>query len=458
MTAEFGYPTSTPSHPCLPCRPKADRGARETTGLRRIARHLIAAACSVLLIAIAGTDASADVGIAPATAPDDAARMALAAEQLARTQLPSGLFPYDYDFATGAAENMDDPTGPNIVRQTDASFALSEYLVTVDGQSPRKTIAGALRAFEARSLPIGKGIVQTALEHVGVYNRWRYWMSWRKPLNSLGLLYSPRGDGAVVSANRSYERAWTGATALALIVELKYRAVTGDERFAKTRARWLRGLLALHVPGRGFREAPHYLTESAYVNGESWLALAEYARAFPGDRQVSRLLPALDDYFVARYGPTPLQMFYHWGTMAAAVRAETTHDPRFVKFIRRQTAWMISTQKALLEGPGNSCASIEGLATAYGVLRRYGDAADPLLGTLRQRITVMMRHNRALQLLPGMSRIRLADGSSVSSPRLKDFAGAFLLATTSSKTQIDMTGHCLSALIRMQQAGLTPPQ
>lgn len=422
--------------------------------LFRMVGHLRATFCAALLVSATGSGAFAEPKTYSLPPIDDAARMRLAADQLLRQQLPSGLFPYDYDFATGAAEDMNDMSGPNIVRQTGTSFVLGEYLVSVDSVPLRGAITAALKAFDRRSLPIGKSIVQTALEKIGVYNRWRFWMSWRKPLNSLGLLYSAEGNGAVVSANGTYERAWSGATALALIAELKYRAVTGDEQFSEARTRWLRGLLALHVPGRGFREAPHYLTESAYVNGEAWLALGEYARAFPNDQKVAKLLAALDDYLITRYGARPSLMFYHWGVMAAEVRADTTGDRRFIEFIRDQTAWIISTQHRLLEDPSNSCALVEGLATAFRMLRNARTEASTLLGTLLKWITVMMQRNRTMQILPEMSEIKLDDGRRVKSERLSDFAGAFLVSSTVPKTQIDVTGHCLSALIRMQRAGL----
>lgn len=410
--------------------------------------------CGALLAAAIGSNAFADPGAYSPPALDDAARMRLAVGQLVRMQLPSGLFPYDYDFATGAAESMSDMSGLNIVRQAGASFALGEYLVAFDSPSLRSTIVTVLQAFDDRSLPIGKGVVQSALENIGAYNRWRFWMSWRKPLNSLGLLYSAEGDGAVISANGSYERAYSGATALALIVELKYRTATGDDRFSEARARWLSGLFALRVPGRGFREAPHYLTESGYVNGEAWLALAEYSHAFPKDHKVIKLLAELDDYMIARYSARPTRQFYHWGIMASGVRAETTGDPRFVEFIRDQTAWIVSTQQRFLEDPDNSCAWIEGLATAYRMLRNGQGEASPLLSTVRRWISVMMQHNRAMQILPGMTRVRRDDGATVTSQRLAEYVGAFLVSTAVPKTQVDVTGHCLSALIRMQKAGL----
>ena len=385
---------------------------------------------------------------------DIPARTQIAAEQLVRTQLPSGVFPYDIDFVTGAAEDMNDMSGLNIVRQAEALFALVQYLGASDSPRMRESIARVLRAFAGRSLQIGKGETQSVLENMRVYNRWQLWDLLRRPLDYVGLLYVAKGEGTLISANGSYERAWPGATALALISELNYRALTADESFADARRGWLRGLLALRVPGRGFREAPHYLGEAGYVNGEAWLALAEYAGAFPDDHEIVGTLSELDDYLTLSYTARPTLQFYHWGVMAAAVRAQTTGDPRFLKFIRDQTEWVLAKQEGLLADHDNTCAPLEGLATAFRVLWRNQDENDPLKDRTGRWIQVMTAHNMGLQILPGQDTILLANGVAVSSPWLPMYEGAFRTSSDDAKMKVDGTGHCLSALLREQKAGL----
>ena len=429
-------------------RPWKSCKRRRSRRFVRVALRGVLSACAFFFVPTAGSQGLPD------RAAGDPARMQMAAEQLVRTQLPSGLFPYDIDFATGAAEDMDDMSGMNIVRQSGALFALAQYLEASDNPRLRESIARALRAFADRSLPIGKGAAQSVLENLRVYNRWRVWGSLRGPLDFLGLLYSAKGGGMLVSANGTYERAWPGATALAILSELGYRAAAADESFAKARRGWLAGLLALRVPGRGFREAPHYLSESGYVNGEAWLALAEYARAFPGDREIAESLSDLDDYLMTRYSAQPTLQFYHWGVMAASVRAQTTGDPRFLKFIRDQTGWVLETQGSLLEEHGNTCAWVEGLATAFRMLWRDRTENDPLMARARHWIDVIMAHNLGLQILPGQDSILLRSGVAIRSQRLPALAGAFLLSSDGAKMQVDATAHCLSALIRVQKAGL----
>ena len=322
--------------------------------------------------------------------------MRTAADQLVRTQLPSGLFPYDYDFATGAAEDMSDISGLNIVRRGGALFALVQYLEVRNNQCLCETVAKTLQAYADRSLPVGKGAVQSVLEDIGAYGRWQLSGILRSLLAAVGLLYTAKGKGALVSANGSYERAWPCATALALTSELVYRNLTGDDKFAHMRQRWLHGLLALRVPQRGFREAPHYLSESGYVNGETWLALAEYSRAFPSDGGVATTLSELDDYLTHRYSRLPPLQIYHWGAMAAALRLQMTGAPRFSKFIRDQTDWFLAKSASVQEEHDIGCAWVEGLATAYRMLGREFGEKDPFMVKIRSRIEFMMTHNRKL--------------------------------------------------------------
>ena len=416
--------------------------------------HVLAACGLYFILGAVNFGAAAQSQVPAEGIADSSTRARMAAEQLIRTQLPTGLFPYDLDFVTGAAEDMKDPSGPNIVRQAGALFALAQYLEVSDSPPLRETIARALQGFAQRSLPIGKGAAQSVLENLRVYNRWQIWNPLRAPLDRLGLLYDTKGEGRVVSANGSYERAWPGATALALVSELRYRAATTDDSFAKARHGWLKALLALRVPGRGFREAPHYLTESGYVNGEAWLSLAEYARSFPADQEIVATLSEIEDYLMARYGASPTLQFYHWGVMAASVRARATRDPRFLDFVRSQTEWVLASQGSLLEGSDNTCAWIEGLATAVDMLWRDHGKEDPLQDRARDWIKVIMAHNLALQILPGQDSVSFGNGAIVRSPWLAVHAGAFLTSSKEAKMQVDVTGHCLSALIRMQNAGL----
>ncbi len=56
-----------------------------------------------------------------------------------------------------------------------------------------------------------------------------------------------------------------------------------------------------------------------------------------------------------------------------------------------------------------------------------------------------------LQIIPGQDRIALGNGATLISPHLPDYAGGFLAGRDDPLLRIDITGHCLSAMIRMDE-------
>ena len=382
-------------------------------------------------------------------------RIALAAGYFHRSQLPSGLFPYDLNFATGVAADMSDMDGMNIVRQAAAGFALSEYYAAHPSRDIHNTLSRLLSALANRSLPISRGTIQSALEEVGLYNRWQLWHHAREPLNAMGLLYSTEGPGELVSANGTYERAWPGATALALLAELNYSATSGDNQFADMRHRWAEGLAALHVPDRGIREAPHYVSESPLVNGETWLALAMYAHRHPEIKGTHNILSELETYVLKRYTDKPVVLFYHWGAMAAAERARITGERRFTDFLTEQTALFLGATENEVPSHENRCWRVEGLASFLLALANVRIDAQQIAERVRERIHRTMGLALNLQLRPSQKIIELSDGTRVSSGKISEAAGAFLTSSDSAAIRVDITGHCLSALLRMERAGLS---
>ncbi len=258
--------------------------------------------------------------VQPGPAVASAERIRLAAESLAKLQLPSGLLLYEVNLLDDSAGGMTPVSVANIVRQTASAFYLADYYRRSPSPRLKAVLEAAIEAFGKHTLPIGRGKLQSLLESSGILNSWRVQMNLSEALNWLGLLYSTEGKGGVVSPDGSYRNAWLGGTALALLAELHYSHVTGEERFAAMRRAWLHGILSLHVPGRGFRWGPTLLREAHYFNGEGWLALATYVSMFPEDKEARAVLEALDDYLLDRYGTKHSLLFLHWGTMAAEVR------------------------------------------------------------------------------------------------------------------------------------------
>ena len=421
--------------------------AKVISAYRRKAR------CANFLAMLSGLSvvlASAAIGQAYA---DDTERMRLAVDQLVRSQLPSGLFPYDFNFLTGSGTDTTNMTSPNLVRQTGTAYVLAAYHARLTDTALRRTIEAAIEGFGRLSLPITRTAAQHMIQKTRILSLSFGRRTKQRVFNWLGMLYSPEGDGKMVSPDGAYESAWLGGTALALLTELEYRRGTGDNRYAGLRAAWLRGILSLKLPGGGFRAAPHYIGEEHYFNGEGWLALAVYADMFREDRATAAVLTQLDDYLLNRYSQRWNQQFYSWGTMAAEVRYATTGDQRFLRFIESQASdFLARLEKKPKDESRLNCAKLEGLAAAARVLESHSPRDRPLIQQLRSRIDPAMAENRKLQIQPGQDRIVFADGTYLRSAQLQGYAGAFHGGPFDPAIRIDHTIHCLSAMMILDRA------
>src|SRR5882672_3812318 len=251
-----------------------DRATASERAPARAGARLLLAAITVTLVLGGITLAAAQ--------PTDQERLQQAVDYLLAAQLPSGLFVYDFDFMADRSVEPD-----NIVRQAGVAYFLAEYYRHAPDSRVRHAIEATLGRLGELSLPIGKSRWQSALEQTGLLSlpigRYRL----RAALERFGLLYRPSGDGKVISLDGRYLTAGTGATAIALLAELQYQQATSDNRFGLLRSAWVRGLMGLRIPGRGFRISPGSIDDSPFYDGEAWFALAFYNDAFPGDTGVA---------------------------------------------------------------------------------------------------------------------------------------------------------------------------
>jgi hypothetical protein len=374
-----------------------------------------------------------------ARAEDDAARVRRAVAHTVASQLPNGLFRYDFDFL--AAEPSG---GDNIVRQAGTLFALGAYLVDTGDRAVVAPLERGLDALAQRSLPIGTGSAQSLLERAGVFaiDSWRL----ERALASRGWLHASEGDGRVVSSDASYASAHTGATALALIAELELHQATGSDRHAPQRAAWLHGLLALRVPRGGIRDNPQTLRTGPYADGEAWLALALYHDAFPDDAVVAGTLAELEDYLLEHYRSAPDKNFYHWGALSSAARLPRGDASRLAEFAADQAEFMLRVAPPEKIKHDTSCSLIEGLASAIAVIRSQ-PGREALLARLQERVSLELERNRALQIRPGQRSLPLGGDGELRAPSMAGYAGAFLAGRYTAYTRVDLTQHCISAFL-----------
>ncbi len=336
----------------------------------------------------------------------------LSARHIARMQKNSGLFNYEYDFLGGKYEK-----GDNIVRQTGAGYGLGEYLVAFNDPVIEKTLEKAITAYQAHSIPFSNGQLVTT------------------------------GDGSLKNAK-------TGATALALISELFYFEATNNNQFENVRKQWLTGLLSLRMPWGGFRKAPRVHEESPYFTGETWLALAHYQRLFPGNHIVEDTLLELDEILLKRYRHECDPGFFHWGVMAAVTRYQTGADSSLLRYATRQSDMFMNDLRPKVRKVANTSAHMEGLISVLATLLDEGVRGASYACVLQQaakRVEDEMTHNMSMFITPEQSSLSFPSGSSLFSPELSQFSGAFTNGPSSTMARIDFTQHGLSALVKLSQ-------
>ena len=390
--------------------------------------------------------AGALLGPASARA-DDADRVRRAVEYTVASQLPTGLFRYDFDVPSA------EPTGgDNQVRQAGTLFVLGEYLLEERDPRVEETLRKGLVAMDGLSVPIGKSTSQQALESLGAF-RLRFGR-FERQLDRYGLLYAPEGPGRIVTDAGDYAKALTGTTALALVAALEYERATKDARFADLRDAWTRGLLMLMLPsGEGVRMRPTTLESSPYFDGETWLAFAEHREAFPEDPDVEPALRALESRLMDQFGAAPVSEFFHWGAMASAQRYRTTGEARFAAFAAQQAEWFLAKVPYEKGRKQTTCSQIEGLASVAATLADRPEHAA-LLARVRERAARELERNRRLQVEPGQDRLPLAGGGTLLAPVLADHAGSFLAGPYRPYIRTDLNQHCISAFLKARRVGL----
>ena len=132
--------------------------------------------------------------------------------------------------------------------------------------------------------------------------------------------------------------------------------------------------------------------------------------------------------------------------MAARQRYAATQHPAFPRFV----ADMLRTVLAKSQAPDeNTCPLLEGLAAGLGLLRaaQYPDAG--LITALEVRTKAELERNLHLQLQPEQQRIDFGGGVVLTAPTIASQTGAWLFGRYAPRIRVDMSGHCLSALVEL---------
>jgi hypothetical protein len=128
-----------------------------------------------------------------------------------------------------------------------------------------------------------------------------------------------------------------------------------------------------------------------------------------------------------------------------------TGDAKFARFIQAQTQLRLAETRPASEASDNSCAEVEGLASALRVLTTSKWQDKTLVPRLRRVIAAEMVKNNALQIQSGQDRIDLGHGTYLFSPAAAEHAGAFLAGAQQPYLRIDFTEHCICALLELEK-------
>jgi len=382
---------------------------------------------------------------------DYPAAMTLTLERWMASQKPSGFFVYGFDFLEDAESEKDTMSALHLARQAGTAAVLADYQLLTGDTRAHEPLRKLLTALRSHSLPIGKSTLQTFVEDSRVLSLpvGRYKL--HAALERFGLLYEKQGAGLVLSPSSDYAQAHTGATALALLAEVRYWRASGDSSFAQSRRAWLEALIGLRIPGVGFRQVPTSIDHTPYYDGETWLAMAEYHRAFPQDSRAASALADADADLLESYGSAFKLAFFHWGTMAASARYRDTRDPKFLQFVTAQMSAFL--QRKAEADNGNNCAFVEGAADGLAALVDAGAGSGDLANKARVWIAREMDKAEKLQIKPGQRGLDFAS-ARVIAPRMSEFAGNFLEGTYLPKTQVDLAAHCVSAMLKIRRNAL----
>jgi len=363
--------------------------------LRRLLAIIFALSATLPLPAASADSGVLDSGIVRKSAE-------LAAAHLSASRTPTGAFVYEHDFVTGQ-----DGAGDNIVRQAGAGYALGYYLTFAPGAAVADRLGSALDYYAKNSVAVGDGLMVSI-------------------------------DGTINNAN-------TGATALALLAALYQFEAAGETTFADIREKWAIALSAVWTPDRGFRRGPQTDQTSPFYDGEAWLALAEYLRLFPDSDATAAILDDADRYFATKYVRRPNSSFNHWGLLAASSRFRATGSETMRLAVARFAQLDLIHFKPDFSPTSNTCAFVEGLAAAARTL--HGDALNlELYGYVVERLELELAKNLEMQLGAGVETIDLGAGKYIVNEKLAAWAGSFRDELYGTKTRVDTTQHCLSAM------------
>lgn len=244
-----------------------------------------------------------------------------------------------------------------------------------------------------------------------------------------------------------------GSVSLALIGILNYVEAQPEKeaKYEKIIGKYLAYLLAAKFTGAGFSGSYNVGVgfgnkESAFYNGEAMLALVRYYQYRP-DEQVKRVLNETFIYLSAK--ETFESPLYLWIMAALKDMQKLWPNEAYTTYASEFTKIRLSEASARHRNQGNYCAPVEGLTSAYSVLKNY-ESID-YLARLNDEIEFWLARTSYLQISEDNPYLLMIEGGQPQLkkvPNLSIAQGGFLTASAVSTQRIDFTQHCVSAYLQ----------
>ena len=244
-----------------------------------------------------------------------------------------------------------------------------------------------------------------------------------------------------------------GSASLALIGILNYVEAHPEKRvkYEKIIEKYVAYVLSAKFKDAGFSGSYRVgvgfdKKESAFYNGEAMLALVRYYQYQP-DEKVKRVLNETFNYLRAK--ETFESPLYLWIMAALKDMQKLWPDETYTTYASEFTTRRLSEASTRHHNQGNYCAPVEGLTSAYSVLKN--SESPDYLARLDNEIEFWLARTSYLQISEGNPYRLMIEGGQAQLkkvPNLPIAQGGFLTASFVSTQRIDFTQHCVSAYLQ----------
>ena len=245
-----------------------------------------------------------------------------------------------------------------------------------------------------------------------------------------------------------------GATSLALIGIVSFVEAEPEQKkeYEKLMGDYVQYILAMKKPSAGFSNN-FYVDdnsaaeeESSFFNGEALLALTRYQNLNSGNSEVGRVINETFDYF-----NSPKVIYdtalYLWAM--AAIKDMNADAPRaeYSTYAKRYTDWRKGPLATKRSSDHNTCAYIEGVASAYSIMENSLSPNEAKY--YKEEIDFWLAKSALLQINQNdLVKYDSKTATFVRAPKPRLALGGFLTGHDELTQRIDFTQHCLSSYIQ----------